>query len=93
MRVERAHVEELLARRATRRGVLAGGLSAAAASIAVSRPGQPTRGFAHVRTATPAATPALGGTPFTLGVASGDPLPDSVVLWTRLATDPVHGVR
>ena len=23
--------------------------------------------------------------PFTLGVASGDPLPDSVVLWTRLA--------
>ncbi len=27
--------------------------------------------------------------PFTLGVASGDPLPDSVVLWTRLAPDPV----
>ncbi|MFW6598933.1 alkaline phosphatase D family protein [Propionibacteriaceae bacterium Y2011] len=26
---------------------------------------------------------------FTLGVASGDPLPDSVVLWTRLALDPV----
>ncbi|MFY2788888.1 alkaline phosphatase D family protein [Rhodococcus sp. MALMAid1271] len=26
--------------------------------------------------------------PFRLGVASGDPLPDSVVLWTRLATDP-----
>jgi alkaline phosphatase D len=26
--------------------------------------------------------------PFTLGVASGDPLPDSVVLWTRLAPDP-----
>jgi alkaline phosphatase D len=25
--------------------------------------------------------------PFTLGVASGDPLPDSVVLWTRLAPD------
>jgi alkaline phosphatase D len=23
--------------------------------------------------------------PFSLGVASGDPLPDSVVLWTRLA--------
>lgn len=23
--------------------------------------------------------------PFTLGVASGDPLPDAVVLWTRLA--------
>ncbi|SNC64932.1 alkaline phosphatase D [Kytococcus aerolatus] len=27
--------------------------------------------------------------PFTLGVASGDPTPDGVVLWTRLATDPV----
>jgi alkaline phosphatase D len=27
--------------------------------------------------------------PFTLGVASGDPLPTSVVLWTRLVTDPL----
>ena len=26
--------------------------------------------------------------PFTLGVASGDPLPGSVILWTRLAPDP-----
>ncbi|WP_320772716.1 alkaline phosphatase D family protein [Streptomyces sp. CRN 30] len=26
--------------------------------------------------------------PFTLGVASGDPLPDSVLLWTRLAPQP-----
>lgn len=25
---------------------------------------------------------------FALGVASGDPLPDSVILWTRLVTDP-----
>lgn len=32
---------------------------------------------------------AVGGDPFTLGVASGDPLPDSVVLWTRLAPDPL----
>ena len=31
------------------------------------------------------------GYPFTLGVASGDPGPDSVVLWTRLAPDPVNG--
>src|SRR6187431_1912335 len=29
--------------------------------------------------------------PFTLGVASGDPLPDGVVLWTRLAPDPLDG--
>ncbi|HEV8468104.1 MAG TPA: alkaline phosphatase D family protein [Candidatus Limnocylindria bacterium] len=29
--------------------------------------------------------------PFALGVASGDPVPDGVVLWTRLAPDPLHG--
>jgi alkaline phosphatase D len=28
---------------------------------------------------------------FTLGVASGDPLPDSVILWTRLAPAPLDG--
>lgn len=30
----------------------------------------------------------LPGDPFTLGVASGDPLDDAVVLWTRLAPEP-----
>jgi alkaline phosphatase D len=35
--------------------------------------------------------PWSGTTPFTLGVASGDPLPDGVVLWTRLAPAPLHG--
>ena len=30
-----------------------------------------------------------GGDPFSLGVASGDPRPDGVVLWTRLAPDPL----
>ncbi|NIK56420.1 alkaline phosphatase D family protein [Kribbella shirazensis] len=34
------------------------------------------------------ATAQLGNL-FTLGVASGDPLPDGVVLWTRLAPEPV----
>ena len=29
--------------------------------------------------------------PFTLGVASGDPVPDGIVLWTRLAPDPLNG--
>lgn len=29
--------------------------------------------------------------PFTLGVASGEPLPDGIVLWTRLAPDPLNG--
>ncbi|GAB2611104.1 alkaline phosphatase D family protein [Streptomyces capparidis] len=31
----------------------------------------------------------LGGYPFSLGVASGDPSPDGFVLWTRLAPDPL----
>ncbi|MFC4056278.1 alkaline phosphatase D family protein [Actinomadura syzygii] len=43
-----------------------------------------------------AAVRSYGGVPlpsglFTLGVASGDPLPDGVVLWTRLAPKPVDG--
>ena len=37
------------------------------------------------------AAPALGTNPFTLGVASGDPTPDGIVLWTRLAPDPLVG--
>jgi alkaline phosphatase D len=36
-------------------------------------------------------TPSFSTDPFTLGVASGDPLPNGVVLWTRLATDPLNG--
>jgi alkaline phosphatase D len=35
--------------------------------------------------------PRFSDYPFTLGVASGAPLPDSVVLWTRLAPKPVSG--
>ena len=35
--------------------------------------------------------PKLDRDPFTLGVASGDPLADAVVLWTRLAADPLNG--
>jgi alkaline phosphatase D len=33
--------------------------------------------------------PPLAGDPFTLGVASGDPATESVILWTRLAIDPI----
>jgi alkaline phosphatase D len=33
----------------------------------------------------------IADTPFTLGVSSGDPWADSVVLWTRLALDPTQG--
>ncbi|TAK14978.1 MAG: alkaline phosphatase [Acidobacteria bacterium] len=34
---------------------------------------------------------AAADTPFTLGVASGDPWADSLVIWTRLALDPTRG--
>ena len=36
-----------------------------------------------------ASRPKFSGYPFRLGVASGDPLPDGVVLWTRLAPKPL----
>jgi alkaline phosphatase D len=35
--------------------------------------------------------PDTWANPFTLGVASGDPMPDGVVLWTRLAPSPLNG--
>ena len=37
------------------------------------------------------AKPIFDGYPFSLGVASGDPLPDGIVLWTRLAPKPLEG--
>jgi alkaline phosphatase D len=37
------------------------------------------------------ARPAFAAYPFTLGVASGAPLPGGMVLWTRLAPDPLNG--
>jgi alkaline phosphatase D len=35
------------------------------------------------------ATPPFSGNPFSLGIASGDPTPNGVVLWTRLAPEPL----
>lgn len=61
-----------------RRLFLLGGMAAASA-VAVPA-------WANARTG--AGTLALPY-PFTLGVASGDPAPDSVVLWTRLAPTPL----
>lgn len=37
------------------------------------------------------AQPRFSSYPFSLGVASGEPFSDSVVLWTRLAPDPLNG--
>lgn len=54
------------------------------------------RTFLMAATATLAASrlwarPAFSAYPFSLGVASGAPLSDGVVLWTRLAPDPLNG--
>lgn len=40
--------------------------------------------------AQPARAQELAGYPFRLGVASGDPLPDAVMLWTRLVPAPLE---
>jgi alkaline phosphatase/alkaline phosphatase D len=59
-------------------------VTAAAAALAFST-NLPARGASA---APELDTARLTEDPFTLGVASGDPLPDSVVLWTRLAPAP-----
>jgi alkaline phosphatase D len=37
------------------------------------------------------AEPRFADYPFKLGVASGEPTQDGIVLWTRLAPDPLNG--
>src|SRR5918999_2559524 len=44
--------------------------------------------WGSTRTAANAGDDGPVGAPFTLGIASGDPAPDGVVLWTRLAPAP-----
>ena len=70
----------LLERGGTRREFLQAGGGVAGLIMLGALPGH--RSDATVRTA---------DYPFTLGVASGDPTPDGVVLWTRLAPDPLRG--
>ncbi|MFH9011804.1 alkaline phosphatase D family protein [Streptomyces sp. NPDC017943] len=59
-------------------------VTAAAAMLAFST-NRPARGATAARERDAA---RITADPFTLGVASGDPLPDSVLLWTRLAPEP-----
>jgi alkaline phosphatase D len=40
-----------------------------------------------------AAPSNAAGYPFSLGVASGSPLPDGVILWTRVAPDPLDATQ
>lgn len=70
------------ARHIGRRRFLTATGAAAAVAFAVGVPGAGTAAAAELDTA------RLTDDPFTLGVASGDPHPDSVLLWTRLAPAP-----
>jgi alkaline phosphatase D len=63
-----------------RRGLLRGMLAAAALAAlqpprAIAQPAAPVLGFRRY--------------PFSLGVASGEPAPDGMVIWTRLAPEPL----
>ncbi|MEJ7837374.1 MAG: alkaline phosphatase D family protein [Thermomicrobiales bacterium] len=94
-----AAFERLLKRRTSRRLTVASGASGL---IGLSFAGNPTKVYARQSSAdgTPDATPTstlsqpsaqFGAYPFQLGVASGDPLANSVILWTRLAPSPIDG--
>ncbi len=79
-----SHAPELraAARHIGRRRFLTVTGAAAALAFAVGVPGAGTAAAAELDTA------RITDDPFTLGVASGDPHPDSVLLWTRLAPAP-----
>lgn len=83
-----------------RDGVMGQGVATRAAGSGISRrtflgaTGAATAGAVWVRTDRPARA-AADGDVFTLGIASGDPRSDSVVIWTRLARlplDPLGGM-
>lgn len=73
-------------REVSRRAVLLGSAGTLAAGLTAGFLG---RGSAAAAAPGASAAPALRTDPFTLGVASGEPTADGVVLWTRLAQDPL----
>lgn len=68
-----------------------GTAAAAGGALAISAalPGQALAAPAHLHSTARLGIPRPFGTLFTLGVASGEPTPNSVVIWTRLAPDPL----
>jgi alkaline phosphatase D len=67
----------------------AGGALLALPLVGAARPGTAARPSAAGRPGRPG--PSLPTGLFSLGVASGDPIPGGVVLWTRLAPEPLAG--
>jgi alkaline phosphatase D len=74
----------------TRRRFVTTGLTAGALALATTSRAADIALAQAMDAAVPAGI-AYDPAPFTLGVASGDPLPDSVILWTRLAPQPLTG--
>ncbi len=74
-------LQHLLARKLGRRQLLVG--AAALTSVAI----------AHRYPRPTVAQPRFPAYPFSLGVASGEPRSNSVVLWTRLAPNPLGGTN
>ncbi|MBD2676662.1 MULTISPECIES: alkaline phosphatase [Nostoc] len=74
------NIERLLQSRIKRRNLIIG--AGALSGFAIANQ------FSHQ---TASATTRFSNYPFTLGVASGDPDATSVVIWTRLAPEPLNG--
>src|SRR5207244_1597249 len=67
-------------------------LAATAGGMAtISLPGRPTRALVPAPGRV-VRSPRFIAEPFQLGIASGDPLPNGVVLWSRLVTDPADSM-
>jgi alkaline phosphatase D len=82
--------DRLLATELSRRRFL--GVAAGAGLVLTGCSGKGGKATAPTVTSRPHLPAAsFSGPPFTLGVASGDPLPNGVVLWTRLAPEPLEG--
>ena len=77
--MQKLDFERLLSSRVKRRQVLIGTGALTGLAIASQWPAKVI------------AQPRFSAYPFSLGVASGEPLPNSVILWTRLAPDPLNG--
>jgi alkaline phosphatase D len=87
--LDRRAFEHMLTHPISRRRFLGAGLATGA--IALSIPGGPTRAAGSTASFRIVRHPQFTANPFSLGVASGDPVADGIVLWTRLAPDPANG--
>ncbi len=77
--MQKLDFERLLSSRVKRRQVLIGAGALTGLAVASQWPAKVI------------AQPRFSAYPFSLGVASGEPLPNGIVLWTRLAPDPLNG--